>query len=157
QDQVTRSVAGAILPTLMQAEIALANRKLPSTWSCYDRYLRGNALLFQFSPATLDDAKEEYQQALWLDPDFPPALAMLSSCYVVQRFLYGQDLGESEQAKALQLSGRAAELAPDDGMVLSLCALTVTFLSDDLEKAIILAERAVSLNPNISMAWAVLG
>ncbi|MGY8684700.1 adenylate/guanylate cyclase domain-containing protein [Bradyrhizobium sp. UFLA05-153] len=157
QDQVTRSVVGAILPSLMQAEIALANRKPPSTWSCYDRYLRGNALLFQFSPATLDEAKEEYQQALSLDSDFAPAVATLSTCYVVQRFLYGQDLGESRLAKALELSRRAAELAPDDGMVLSLCALTVTFLSDDLEKAMILAERAVSLNPNISMAWAVLG
>ncbi len=157
QDQVSRSVVGAILPNLMQAEIALANRKPPSTWNCYDRYLRGNALLFRFSPATLDDAKEQYQQALSLDPDFPPAVAMLSTCYVVQRFLYGQDLSEGELAKALELSARAAELAADDGMVLSLCALTAAFLSDDLERAMILAERAVSLNTNISMAWAVFG
>ena len=60
-------------------------------------------------------------------------------------------------AKALELSGRAAELAPNDGMVLSLSALTTTFLSDDLEKASILVERAISLNPNISLAWTVLG
>jgi len=157
QDQVTRSVVGAIVPSLMQAEIDVANRKPPNTWSCYDRYLRGNALLFQFSPATLEKAKEEYRQALSLDPAFPPALATLSTCYVVQRFIYGQDLGEGELVKSLELSARAAELAPYDGMVLSLCALTDTFFSDDLEKAAILAERAVSLNPNISLAWAVLG
>jgi TolB-like protein/class 3 adenylate cyclase len=157
QDQVTRSVVGAIVPSLMQAELAVANRKPPSTWSCYDRYLRGNALLFQFSPATLEKAKEEYRHALSLDPDFPPALATLSTCYVVQRFIYGQDLSESELAQSLELSARAAELAPYDGMVLSICALTDTFLSDDIEKAAILAERAVSLNPNISLAWAVLG
>jgi TolB-like protein/class 3 adenylate cyclase len=157
QDQVTRSVVGAIMPSLMRAELAVANRKPPSTWSCYDRYLRGNALLFKFSPATLEKAKEEYRQALSLDPDFPPAVATLSTCYLAQRFIYGQDLGESELAKSLELSARAAELAPYDAMVLSLCALTDTFLSDDLEKAAILAERAVSLNPNISLAWAVLG
>ena len=157
QDQVTRSVVGAIVPSLMQAELAFANRKPPSTWSCYDRYLRGNALLFQLSPATLEKAKEEYRQALSLDPDFPPALATLSTCYVVQRFIYGQDLSESELARSLELSARAAELAPYDGMVLSICALTDTFLSDDLEKAAIIAERAVSLNPNISLSWAVLG
>jgi TolB-like protein/class 3 adenylate cyclase len=157
QDQVTRSVVGAIVPSLMQAEIAVANRKPPSTWSCYDRYLRGNALLFQFSPATLEKAKEEYRQALSLDPDFPPALATLSTCYVFQRFVCGQELSESELARSLELSARAVELAPYDGMVLSICALTDTFLNDDLEKAAILAERAVSLNPNISLAWAVLG
>jgi TolB-like protein len=157
QDQVTRSVVGAIVPSLMQAETAVANRKSPSTWSCYDRYLRGNSLLFKFSSATLEKAKEEYRQALSLDPDFPPALAALSACYAVQRFIYGQDLGEGELAKALELSARAAELAPYDGMVLSVCALTDTFFSDNLEKAAILAERAISLNPNISLAWAVLG
>jgi TolB-like protein/class 3 adenylate cyclase len=157
QDQVTRSVVGAIVPSLMQAEIAVANRKPPSTWSCYDRYLRGNALLFQFSPATLEKAKEEYRQALSLDRDFAPALATLSTCYVFQRFVYGQQLNESELARSLELSARAAELAPYDGMVLSICALTDTFLSDDIEKASILAERAVSLNPNISLAWTVLG
>ena len=42
-------------------------------------------------------------------------------------------------------------------MVLSLSALTTTFLSDDVEKAAILVERAISLNPNISLAWTVLG
>jgi len=57
QDQVTRSVVGAIVPSLMQAETAVANRKPPSSWSCYDRYLRGNALLFKFSPATLEEAR----------------------------------------------------------------------------------------------------
>jgi tetratricopeptide (TPR) repeat protein len=76
---------------------------------------------------------------------------------VDQRYFYGQALGEGELAKALELSARAAELAPYDGMVLSVCALTETFFSDDLEKAAILAERAISLNPNISLAWAVLG
>jgi adenylate cyclase len=157
QDQVTRSVVGAIVPSLMQAETAVANRKPPSSWSCYDRYLRGNALLFKFSPATLEEAKEEYRQALSLDPDFPHAVAALSACYAVQRYFYGQALGEGELAKALELSARAAELAPYDGMVLSVCALTETFFSDDLEKAAILAERAISLNPNISLAWAVLG
>jgi adenylate cyclase len=157
QDQVTRSVVGAIIPSLMRAETAIANRKPPSTWSCYDRYLRGNALFSQFSPATLESAKEEYRQALSLDRDFPPAVAMLSICYVVQRFLYGQDLEQDDLAKALELSRRAAELAPNDGMVLSLSAVTTTFLSDDLEKAALLVERAISLNSNISSAWACLG
>ena len=157
QDQVTQSVVGAILPKLLQAEMAIAGRKPRSTWSCYDKFLRGNALLFQLSAATLTEAKEEYLQALSLDPDFAPALASLSICYVVQRFLLGQDLGEGESSKALELSARAAELAPDDGLVLARCALVVAFLSDDWEKAMALAERAVNLNPNVAMAWGVLG
>jgi len=157
QDQVTQSVVGAIMPKLWQAEMATAGRKPRSTWSCYDKFLRGNALLFQLSAAALTEAKEEYLQALSLDPDFAPALASLATCYLVQRFFLGQDLGEGESSKALELSARAAELAPDDGLVLARCALVVAFLSDDWEKAMALAERAVNLNPNVAMAWGVLG
>jgi adenylate cyclase len=157
QDRVSQSVVGAILPKLHQAEMDIAARKPRSTWSCYDRYLRGNALLFQLSPAALAEAKEEYLQALALDPDFAPALASLAVGYVVQRYFFGQNLGEGELAKALELATRAAELAPDDGLVLSRCALVVLSLSDDLEKAMTLAERAVSLNSNVAMAWCVLG
>jgi adenylate cyclase len=157
QDQVTQSVVGAILPRLWQAEMAIASRKPRSSWNCYDKYLRGNALLFQLSPATLAEAREEYAQALSLDPDFAPALAALASSYVVQRFFFGQYLSQNELAKALELSARATELAPDDGLVLARCAFVVTLLSDDLEKGMNLAERAVNLNPNIAMAWTALG
>ncbi|MEA2919954.1 MAG: hypothetical protein QOJ15_12035, partial [Bradyrhizobium sp.] len=96
QDQVTQSVVGAILPRLWQAEMAIASRKPRSSWNCYDKYLRGNALLFQLSPATLAEAREEYAQALSLDPDFAPALAVLATSYVVQRFFFGQYLSQNE-------------------------------------------------------------
>jgi adenylate cyclase len=157
QDQVSQSVVGAILPKLWEAEMAMASRKPRSSWNCYDKYLRGNALLFQLSPASLAEAKEEYAQALSLDPNFAPALASLAASYVVQRYFFGQNLGDGELAKALELATRAAELAPDDGLVLSRCALVVLSLSDDLEKVMTLAERAVSLNSNVAMAWSVLG
>ena len=157
QDQVTQSVVGAILPKLHAGRNGLASRKPRSAWNCYDKYLRGNALLFQLSPATLAEAKEEYAQALSLDPDFAPALASLSTCYVVQRLLFGQDLSQSELSKALELSARAAELATDDGLVLARCAIVFALLGDDLERALTLAERAVNLNPNVAMAWGVLG
>lgn len=157
QDLVTRSVVGAILPKLKQAQTANASRKPRGIWNCYDKYLRGNALLFQLSPASLGEAKSEYRQALSIDPDFAPALASLATCYVAQRLFLGQDLNEGELSNALELASRAAELAPDDGEVLAACAIVVTWLGDDLEKAMTLAERAVSLNPNVAMAWADLG
>src|SRR5262249_55591261 len=44
QDNVTRSVVGAIAPRLIKAEIEFARRKRPGTWSSYDRYLRGGTI-----------------------------------------------------------------------------------------------------------------
>ncbi|MHC2336748.1 adenylate cyclase [Bradyrhizobium sp. USDA 4454] len=157
QDRVTQSVVGAILPKVLQSEISLAIQKPPSTWSCYDRYLRGNSLLFTFSATALEQAKAEYQEALSLDADFAPAIASLSICFVVQQYWYGRVLDESERATALELSVRAAQLAPDDGAILSRCGLTLALLSDDLDSAKILTERALSLNPNLAFSWASLG
>jgi adenylate cyclase len=157
QDRVAESVVGAILPRLLQAEMDIASRKPRSTWNCYDKYLRGNALLFQFSPTAVAEAKEEYAEALSLDPNFAPALVMLAATYVIQRLFHGQDLSQSDLSKALELAARAAELAPDDGLVLARCAGVVTSLGDDLEQAMSLAERAVHLNPNVAMAWGILG
>jgi UDP-N-acetylenolpyruvoylglucosamine reductase len=111
QDQVAQSVVGAILPRLLQAEMDIAGRKPRSTWNCYDKYLRGNALLFQFSPAAVAEAKEEYAQALSLDPNFAPALASLAGSYVIQRLFHGQDLSQSDLSKALELAARAAAAA----------------------------------------------
>ena len=107
-----------------------------STWNCYDKYLRGNALLFQFSPATLAEAKEAYAQALSLDPDFAAGaclardLAMWSNGFSSVRIS-----AKASCQRRCELSARAAELAPDDGLVLARCAIVVTLLSDDLEKA----------------------
>ena len=157
QDQVAQSVVGAILPRLLQAEMDIAGRKPRSTWNCYDKYLRGNALLFQFSPAAVAEAKEEYAQALSLDPNFAPALASLAASYVIQRLFHGKDLSQSDLSKSLELAARAAELAPDDGLVLARCAAVVMSLGDDLEQAMSLAERAAHLNPNVAMAWGILG
>jgi tetratricopeptide (TPR) repeat protein len=63
----------------------------------------------------------------------------------------------AEQAKALNTAERAAELAPDDDRSLALCAGFFAFMTDDLERAVVLAERAIDLNPNLAFAWTVLG
>jgi TolB-like protein/class 3 adenylate cyclase/tetratricopeptide (TPR) repeat protein len=157
QDRVTISVVGAIEPRLIQAEIEFAKRKPPGTWNTYDRYLRGVALVYQLTPAGLSDAMEEFRQAIALDPDFALALAMLAACAVARRFFHGQVLTEAEVSAALGLASRATELAPDDERVLAFSALVFAFLNDEFERASVLAERAIELNPNQSLAWTILG
>jgi TolB-like protein/class 3 adenylate cyclase/tetratricopeptide (TPR) repeat protein len=157
QDKVTISVVGAIEPRLIQAEIELAQQKLPGTWNAYDRYMRGLAQVYQLTPAGLSDAMEEFRQAIALAPNFALALAMLATCAVARRFVYGQALTEAEVSAALSSASRAAELAPDDERVLAFSAFVFAFLNDEFERASVLAERAIELNPNHSLAWTILG
>lgn len=157
QDNVSRSVVGAIAPRLIAAEIEFARRKPAGTWSSYDRYLRGVALVHQFTPAGLSDAAEQFRLAIAMDPGFASAHARLAACCVARKFLYGQSITEAERLASLQLAARAVELGPEDETALAYSGGVVAFLNDEFERAYVLAERAIELNPNLSLAWAVLG
>lgn len=157
QDNVTRSVVGAIAPRLIKAEIEFARRKRPGTWSSYDRYLRGVALVHQLTLVGLCDATEQFRLAIALDPDFASAHARLAACSVARKFLYGQVITEAERSSSLRLAARAAELGPEDETALAYCGFVLALLNDEFERSALLAERAIELNPNLSLAWAVLG
>jgi Flp pilus assembly protein TadD len=157
QDGVTTSVVGAIAPRVLGAEIESAKRKPAGTWNSYDRYLRGVALVHQNRPATVRDAMEEFRQAVTLDPDFPLAATALATCSIARRFFYGQDIAEDERSTALELATRAAEAAPDDERVLAGGAFVFAFLNDEYERALVVAKRAIDLNPNLSLAWSIFG
>jgi TolB-like protein len=156
-DEAARAVAGIIAPRLLYAEIERARRQPSEVWSAYDHRLRGMALLHQFTPVALDEAADHFRQALTLQPDYALAHAVLALCAVGRRFWFGQDLSEADRADALDGVARAARLAPDDDQTLAYCSVVITFLSDDLERAVVLAERAIGLNPNLALAWAVAG
>jgi adenylate cyclase len=156
-DDVARSVVGAIVPRVLEAEIERTRHKPVERWSAYDHYLRGMALLGQPSPSALDEAIRHFREALASESDFALALATLAACEVTRRFVFGQELSEADLADALEAAEHAARLAPDDDRSLAYCAVVFAFLTDNLERAVALAERAIDLNPNLALAWTVLG
>jgi TolB-like protein len=157
QDEVARGVAGAIVPRLLEAEIGRVRSKVGRSSSAYDHYLRGMALLHQPNQESLDEAVKHFRDALASEADFALARAMLAACEVLRKFFLGRDLSEADLADALCAAERAARLGADDDRVLAYCALVFAFMTDDLERAVALAERAIDLNPNLALAWTVLG
>jgi tetratricopeptide (TPR) repeat protein len=157
QDAIATSVVGSIEPRLIDAEIARAERKSPSNWTAYDHYLRGVSLTDQFTLASIDAAAKEFRAALVIDPNFALAHAMLAADAVTRRFGFGQALDETALAAARDSVSRAIELAPDDARTLAIAAFILAFMDDALERAGALGERAISVNPNCSGAWMVLG
>ena len=156
-DDVARSVVGAIVPRLLEAEIERARHKPVEKWNAYDHYLRAAALLRQPNLAAVDEATDHLRQALAIEADFALALATLAACEVARRFFFGREPSRADYAKALNAAERAAELAPDDDRSLAFCAGFFAFMTDDLERAVALAERAINLNQNLALAWTVLG
>jgi adenylate cyclase len=157
QDAIAATVVNSIEPKLIEAEIAKVRRKPPSNWTAYDHYLRGVSLAAEFTFASIDAAAEEFRAALALDRDFAAAHAMLAADVITRRFAFGQPLDEAAVAFGRSSVFRAMELAPEDARVLAIAAFFLAFMDDALERAGAIGERAISVNPNSSDGWMVLG
>jgi len=157
QDRLTASVVGEVVSKLEQAEIDFHRRTSLATPDAYSRVMRCTSSLYEWTPASIDAALEQYQLAMNADPDFAPAYAMASYCYV-QRQSFGVLLDRSkEAAEGVSLAWRAAELGKNDAYALTRAAHGISALGQDISSGMSLVEQAIALNPNLAVAWYVRG
>jgi TolB-like protein/class 3 adenylate cyclase len=155
QDSVATSVAGAIAPRMIQADVERARRRPPDSWDSYDFYLRGIALFFQ--PETIDQALELFRKAIELNPEFGLAHIRAMSCLFMRPRQGGRPLTYQERSEAVQLASRALVLAGDDEFVLAWASLVFAYENDEIERGSELADRALAINPNLSSGWNARG
>ena len=106
QDTVALAVAGKIEPALEQAEIRRAATRPTDKVGAYDRYLRALPLFRTFGRTEVFKASELLNQAIAMDGDFAPALAMAVSCpRTIIIFGWSQD-PERDRIEALALARR---------------------------------------------------
>src|SRR5204862_881482 len=117
QDEITISVVGAIEPSLRQAEIERAKRKRPESLDAYDLYLRALPHATNVMPGEADKALALLDQALTLDPEYPPAHAVAAWCHEI-RYLRGGML-EADRKAALDHAQAAIEGGADDAGTLA--------------------------------------
>ena len=153
QDRVTIAVAGAIEPSVTQAEIRRASRKPTDSMQAYDWLLRAIGTQQVFSRDHLDEAMRMARRALELDPKLALAYAHLAS-WIQRRRIYGwmQD-EEAETAEGVQFAHQAVLLEPNDPNVLTESGFALAHLNFDLAMAIPWLDRAIALNPNSAHAY----
>ena len=161
QDSVTSSVVGAITPRLEKVSVENVSRKLAENLGAYDYYLRGLRPWWEAqatgNPQTMREALEMFRKAVQIDQTFGRAYARIGGCIQALRDLHGQPISEDEHAEALRTAEQAVRLSGDDEVVLVSAGYVFGFFGDDYERAIQLADRAVALNPNLSLAWNAYG
>jgi adenylate cyclase len=155
QDQITTNVVGAIAPKLEQVEIERANRKTDNL-DAYDCFLRGMASYHQYIDRQ-ENALRLFERAIELDADFASAYAMAGHCYVIRKASGWRTEPDRENAEAIKLARRAMELAKDDALALAVSGGTLAHIARDLSAGFDLTDRALSLNPNLSVAWFTRG
>jgi adenylate cyclase len=153
QDQVTASVVGAIAPRLEQAEIERAKRKPTESMDAYDYYLRGMASLYQRTRESTREALRMFYRAIELDPDFASAYGAAARCYGSRKTSNWMTDRVQETAETARLARRAVALGRDDATALSAGGFALAFVVGDLDDGAAFIDRALTLNPNMTLAW----
>ena len=156
QDKIIEQLAGALHPSIRQAEIDRSRRKRPQDLGAYDFVMRAIPHVWSLDRDDNREALELLQEALIIDPDYALALSLTAWCYGQQAvYNWTTTMGETK-AKALGLAGQAASLSGDDPFVLTVLGAAHTIVNDHKSAAVIL-ERAISLDPNSAWARSRLG
>lgn len=158
QERVAARAAAAIEPTLQLAEIGRLGRDAPAHPDAYDRLLRANARLADFTAAGMAAALDHLDEALALDPGYAPAMAAAAYCRAQCHFQGWIAQGEAERAAAVRLAWGAVERAPGDAQVLWMAAFAVWNMSETgRDRARDLFGRALLVNPNSALALTLAG
>jgi len=152
QDRIAESVAGAMQPSILSAEMERSARKRPDSLIAYDYVLRAFPLVWSLNRAQSESAQILLERALAIEPDYPLALSLNAWCHA-QRVVYNwTDAPADEREITLRLAQRAASINRDDPMVLAILGAAHTIVRD-FQIAAEHLERALLLDPNSAWAW----
>ena len=157
QDNVARSVVGAIASRLLDASETAAARKAPERWDAYDHYFRALSYVYKFDLASTVESKRIFQQAIETDPAFALGYAGVARSILNIRHVHNQPISDGELTQALEFADRAVELSPEDEGVLTCAAYVVSLLGGNPERGHEMAKRATALNVNSAQAWNARG
>jgi TolB-like protein len=155
QDEVAAEVVAQLDPEILQIESQRVAARPSHDASGYDLMLRALPLLNRLERPLFMQAGDLLRQAITQEPDYSAAHAWYAYWYI---FLVGQGWANDPAAGMLE-AGRLAErgimLDPQDARALTIAGHVRAFLHRRLREAITLHERALMLNPNLPMAWAL--
>jgi adenylate cyclase len=154
QDQVSRTVVGAIAPMIEQAEIERSKRKPTHSLEAYDYYLRGLASIRQRNIGqNYAEGLKYASKATELDPGFASAYRLALECHAFRKSRGRSFEREQENAETEQIARRAVEVGMDDASALCWAGFALAYILHDLDAGADLVDRALVLNPNLADAW----
>jgi TolB-like protein len=151
QDQLVTRVVGAIAPQLEKAEIERAKRELTSNPAAYDFYLRGLASWNRWSRIDNAEALKLFYSAIDKDPEFATPYGLAASCYQFAKANGWQS--EFDEAEIARLTERAVEVGNDDAVALCWAGHVRAFFFKEVDRALLLINRALELDVNLAVAW----
>ncbi len=157
QDQVAIKVAGVIEPALQTAEIRRSTARPTSDSTAYDLYLRA-VQLYPLGGEQVREACRLADEAISRDPHFAPALGLAAYLRASLEANSAVATGEQNRAEAIDLARRAVLAAStDDANALCSAGFTLGYFGEDMDAAMALVDRSLSLNPSYAVGWLLSG
>jgi tetratricopeptide (TPR) repeat protein len=153
QDTVAINVAGIIEPALLAAETARSIHRPTADLTAYDLYLRALPHLFSYEKDRNRLALDLLGRAIERDPNFGPALALAALGHAQRHQQGWVEEPEADRRKGIELARRALRAAPDDPDVLAQAAGAFGLLGEDIDVAIGMIDRSLTLKPSSARGW----
>ncbi len=147
QDEISRAIAGQLLPEIYQSGEARSQEKPTEDMGAWDLYLRGRARQAVFSQEAQHDAVTFAQSAIAADPEFAAAHSLLARALGTIFFFQWSDTPQDTLIAAAEAAKRAIELDDQDAQAHAALGYIYRF-TGEADPAIANLERAVALNPN---------
>jgi DNA-binding SARP family transcriptional activator/TolB-like protein len=153
QDEIASATVARLEPKLLLWEGERARASLRGHPSAHDLLRMAIPDLFRLHRPAFEEAGARLRQALEMEPGHPETYVWLTQWHL---FALGQgwttDIGFAARS-AQELASRAIELAPGDARALTLAGHVRAFIDGRPEEARWFHERALSANPNLTLAW----
>jgi adenylate cyclase len=147
QDRITQDIVAALEVRLTQGEETRVWRKRAGSPLVYEHFLKGLTLYVNFARHTHAQARDEFECALAINPDFASALSQLSLT-VTDQFRYGWRVDETTTYEAaLEYAARGLAADPSNYDVHSAVGYARLFQRRH-DEAVAAGEKAVALGPN---------
>ena len=147
QDDMVVHIATALIGKIQADRLKTSQAKRPNDIRAYEFWLRGRMALRRPNKASLDEARQCFEEALQRDPNYARAyvgLAMLilgeGTCYRWKHWVFAQ-------SEALEHARKALAADPDDTHAHCILGMT-EFYCGEHESAQERLRRAVKINPN---------
>jgi TolB-like protein len=151
QDRLVERVVGAIAPAVEKAEMDRVKREPTSNPAAYDLYLRGLASWNRWSKDDNANALTLFYAAIEKDPEFATPYGLAASCFQFAKANgWRSDFDREEISR---LTERAVGLGSDDAVALCWGGHVRAFFFKEVERALLLIDRALELDVNLAAAW----
>lgn len=157
QEEVAAEVVAQVDPEILAIESRRAAQRPTSDAAAYDLLLRALPGLGRLEREHFMQSGQLLRRAISLEPDFAAAYAWYA-CWLT--LLISQGWARDREAAvndAAQHAERAVTLDPQDAKGLAIAGHVRASLQRRIREGIALHERALALNPNLAMAWALSG